>query len=172
MLKKLLVLIAIPALLTVAGCGNSKKADSDVPGMSQYDMSSLGVPITMNVPDTTGAKLETVSQGSGTIEIKSGKDFQLSITPGEGDFALKKSDISSDEVKKFKRYVVDEPTTLIWESQVSGLDPEFHFYVVAKAGKDSYLIEDIKDGDAFSEAAIKKMVDAAKSVKAKEAGNS
>lgn len=171
MLKKLL-LLALPALFVITGCNNSKNDDNNIPGMSQYDLSSFGALVTINVPDTTKTKLEIVAQGSGSIEIRSGKDFQISITPGEGDFPLKKSDISSDDVKKFKRYVVDEPTSLIWESQVSGLEPEFHFYTVIKAGKDSYLVEDIKEGDPFSEKAIQKMADAAKSIKAKEAGNS
>lgn len=170
MLKKLL-LISIPVLFAVVGCNNSKKDDASVPGMSHYDLSNFGVPITLNVPDTTKTKLELVAQGSGSIEIRSGKDFQIIITPGEGDFQLKKSDIASDDVKKFKRYVVEEPTTLIWESQVSGLEPEFHFFTVVKVGKDSYLIEDIKDGDPFSEVAIQKMADAAKSIKAKESGS-
>lgn len=170
MLKKLL-LFAIPALFTITGCNNSKKDDSAIPGMSVYDLGTYGAPITINVPDTTKTKLDLVAQGTGSIEIRSGKDFQITITPGEGDFQLKKSDISSDDVKKFKRYVVDEPTTLIWESQVSGLEPEFHCYTVVKAGKDSYLVEDIKDADTFSETAVKKMVDAAKSIKGKEAAN-
>ena len=158
---------AIPALLLAVGCGNSNKGNGDIPGMSQIDLTSYGSPLILSVPDTTKTKLEVLAQSSGTIEIKSGKDFQLSITPGEGDFALKKSDISSDDVKKFKRYVADEPSSLIWEAQVSGLEPEFHFYTVIKSGKDSYIMEDLKDGDNFTEAAVKKMMDTAKSAKSK-----
>jgi len=168
MLKKAILFLAIPALFATVSCGDKKKGGDEVPGMSQYDLSSYGAHIVLNVPDTTKTKLEVAAQSSGSIEIKSGKDFQISVTPGEGDFALKKSDISSDEVKKFKRFVIDEPTALIWESQVSGMESEFHFYTVIKAGKDSYLIEDIKDGDSFNEAAVRKMMEAAKSAKAKE----
>ncbi|MCC6691738.1 MAG: hypothetical protein IT235_09420 [Bacteroidia bacterium] len=169
MLKKLLLLIAAPILLMICSCGNNKKTEIETPGMSVIDFSSLGIPITMNVPDTTKTKLETVAQGSGTIEIKSGKDFQINITPGEGDFQLKKSDVSSDEVKKLKRFVIDEPSLLVWEAQISGMESEFHFYTAIKVGKDSYVIEDIKDTDTFGEASIQKMVDAAKSIKGKEA---
>ncbi len=172
MLKKLILLVTITALITGTGCGNSKKGSNEIPGMSAYDLSALGTPATINVPDTTKTKLETSAQSSGSMVIKSGKDFQISITPGDGDLTLKKGDVSSDEVKKFKRYLVDEPNSLVWEAQVSGLEPEFHFYTVVKVGNDSYVIEDVKDADSFSEKAIQKMNDAAKSLRAKEAKTS
>lgn len=171
MIKKLLVAFAITAFFTTTGC-TSKDSNTNIPGMSQYDLSSLGTPITINVPDTTKTQLEVISQGSGSVMIKSGKDFQLIITPGEGDFQLKKDDLAVDDVKKLKRYVTEEPTLLIWESQISGLEPEFHFYTSVKVGNDSYVVENIKENDIFSEAAIKKMVEATKSIKATEAGNS
>jgi hypothetical protein len=172
MIKKLILLFTVPVLLSMSGCGHSKKEGNDIPGMSVYDLSTLGTPATIDVPDTTSTKLEAALQSSGTIVIKSGKDFQISITPGEGDVALKKSDISSDDVKKFKRFVVDEPNSLIWEAQVNGLSPEFHFYTIVKTGKESYVIEDIKDADSFGEESIKKMTEAAKTIKVKEAKNS
>lgn len=169
MFRKLLFLLAIPVYFTVTGCGQSAANNKNIPGMSVYDLSSYNAPITIYVPDTTKTKLEPSLQSSGSINIKSGKDFQISITSGEGDMALTKGDIKDADVKKFKRYLMDEPDAIIWESQVSGMESEYHFYTIVKAGKDSYVIEDMKDGDAFSEAAIRKMMDAAKSVKVKEA---
>jgi hypothetical protein len=169
MLKKLILLFMVPLVLIGTGCGNSNRGKSDNAGMSVYDLTSLGQPLTINVPDTSKTKLEPSAQSSGSIVIKSGKDFQITITPGEGDIALKKSDISGDDVKKFKRFVLDEPNSLIWESQVSGMESEFHFYTVIKIGKESFVIEDLKDADNYTESAIKKMVEAAGTLKAKEA---
>ncbi len=168
MFKKLFFLLAVPVYFTVSGCGQSATRDKNIPGMSVYDLSAYNAPITIYVPDTTKTKLEPSLQSSGSITIKSGKDFQISITPGEGDIALTKGDIKDADVKKFKRYLRDDPDAIIWESQVSGMDSEYHFYTIVKAGKDSYVIEDLKDGDAFSEAAILKMMEAAKSIKVKE----
>ncbi len=172
MTKKLLFAFAVMAFFTTTSCNSGKESNTNVPGMSQYDLGSLGTPIIISVPDTTKTQLEVISQGSGSVMIKSGKDFQLIITPGEGDFQLKKDDLASDDVKKLKRYVTEDPTLLIWESQISGLEPEFHFYTSVKVGNDNYVVENIKESDIFSEAAIKKMVEAAKSIKATEAGNS
>src|ERR1035438_1767862 len=122
MLKKLILLFTLPLLLIGTGCGNSKKGNNGSAGMSVYDLTSLGQPYTINVPDTTKTKLDPSAQSSGSIVIKSGKDFQIAINPGDGDIALRKSDISGDDVKKFKRFVMEDANTLIWESQVSGLE--------------------------------------------------
>jgi hypothetical protein len=125
-----------------------------------------GNQLSIMVPDSTRGKLEIVEQSWGATEIKVGKEFQISVTEGEGDIALTKSDIAGNDVNKFKRFVKDEPTLLFWESQIT--DPEFHFYTVVKPGAISYVVEDIK-GEIFSEKSTQTMIDAAKTLKAKEA---
>lgn len=77
-----------------------------------------------------------------------------------------KSDIAGNDVNKFKRYINDEPTLLFWESEIT--QPEFHFYTVVKPGAVSYIIQDIKE-EMFSEKSAQTMVDAAKTLKAKQA---
>ncbi|HRD38122.1 MAG TPA: hypothetical protein PLC65_05785, partial [Bacteroidia bacterium] len=120
---------------------------------------------TIFVPDTTNSKMEIMEQTWGALEIKIGKDFQLSITEDPGDMELRKTDIQGDEVNKFKSFVVDEPTTIMWESEIT--KPEFHFYSIQKLGNSTYVYEDIKstEGEPLSKEAVQKMVDAAKSMK-------
>lgn len=166
-MKKLLLLLAAPAVLFFASCGGSKEeTTASVPGMMETNITINGNQLSIMVPDSTKGKLEIVEQSWGATEIKVGKEFQISIEEGEGDVALMKSDIAGNDVNKFKRYIKDEPTLLFWESEIT--QPEFHFYTVVKPGAVSYIIQNIKE-EMFSEKAAQTMVDAAKTLKAKEA---
>lgn len=167
-MKKLLLLLAAPAVLFFASCGGSKEEETaaSIPGMMETNITINGNQLSIMVPDSTKGKLEIVEQSWGATEIKVGKEFQISIEEGEGDVALMKSDIAGNDVNKFKRYIKDEPTLLFWESEIT--QPEFHFYTVVKPGAVSYIIQNIKE-EMFSEKAAQTMVDAAKTLKAKEA---
>lgn len=167
MIKKLFILLAVPVLLASQGC-KTKGTDetTQIPGMTEVDLNQYGLALAIQAPDETKGKLEVTNPLSGGTEIRVGKDFQISIKLEDGDIALKKSDIAGDDVNKFKRYVIDEATTILWESQIT--DPEFHFYTIVKVGKDTYVIEDIKD-EHFSESSAKAMLESAKGLKEKVA---
>jgi hypothetical protein len=68
-------------------------------------------------------------------------------------------------VNKFKAFVVEEPNTIMWESEIT--KPEFHFYTIQKLGNSTYVFEDIKSSEAepFSKENIQKMLDSAKNMK-------
>lgn len=167
-MKKLFLLLAAPATLFLASCGGSKNADTAaaMPGMMETTINVNGNPLTLMVPDSTVGKLQVVEQSWGATEIKVGKGFQISITEGEGDIALTKSDIAGNDVNKFKRFIKDDPNLLFWESEITA--PECHFYAVVKPAAVSYVVEDIK-GDTFDEKSVQKMIDSAQSIKAKDA---
>jgi hypothetical protein len=166
-MKKTLLLLAAPAILFFVSCGGSKTEEATtIPGMMETTITVNGNQLSLMVPDSTKGKLEVVEQSWGATEIKVGKEFQISITEGEGDIALTKSDIAGNDVNKFKRFVKDEPTLLFWESEIT--EPEFHFYTIVKPGTVSYVVEDIK-GEIFNEKGTQAMIDAAKTLKAKEA---
>lgn len=166
-MKKLLFLLMLPAVVSLVNCSGGKEADESakIPGMVETDLTPYGMPITIMIPDSTKGKAEITEQSWGAVEIKVGKSFQISITEGEGDVALMKSDIAGNEINKFKRYVKDEPTLLFYESEIT--QPEFHFYTIVKAGNTSYVVEDIK-GEIFNEKDVERMIESAKSIKAKE----
>ena len=164
-MKKIFYLTFVTALLTIAGCGSKKQESVIIPGMMEMDLSSKGMPIIINVPDSTKGKIEITPQSWGAIEIKVGKDFQISISEGAGDIALAKSDVAGNEVNKFKKYLIDEPNIILYESEIT--QPEFHLYSIIKAGNTAYIVEDIK-GEAFSEKQAQKMLEAAKTIRSKE----
>lgn len=176
MKKALLFVTVISAFLH--GCGNengTENREGNVPqGMVAADLTEVSegrMPILINVPDSTVGPLELSSNSQGGVDIKVGKNFQVTITEGEGNIEMKKNDIINDDVRKFMRYVVEEPNALIWEWQIEGMEPEFHFYAIIKAGDRSFEVRDV-EGEAFSEKAAIQMLEAAKSLRLKAAEKS
>ena len=167
-MKKLVFCIVIIASVALVSCGG-KKESAPVAGMMELDLSSHGVSVIIHVPDSSKGKLE-VEDASGTIKIRVGKAFRMSIFEDAGDIALKKSDVSSADPKKLKRFIVDEPTTILYENQIT--DPEFHFYTIVKLGEKSYVMEDLDGEEMYTEEAAKAMLESAKSIKAKAASAS
>lgn len=166
-MKKALLLLALSAILINTSCEDPKKENvvTVKPGMMELNLKVNGNSLAITVPDSSIGKLEMAEQSWGATEIKVGKHFQLSISEGQGDITLKKSDISGDEVNKFKRYIKEEPNTLFWESAIT--EPEFHFYTVEKVGPVFYLIENIKE-EHFTEKDVQQMLESAKSLKLQE----
>ncbi len=168
-MKKLLFIISAIALFTsVQSCGGKKEETANVEapaGMITLDLTKYGKPFTIFVPDSANGKIEIIEQTWGALEIKSGKNFQISITEDPGDIELRKTDIKGDEINKFKSFVVEEPTTIMWESEIT--KPEFHFYIIQKLGNSTYVFEDIKatDAEPFGKEAVQKMLDSAKAIK-------
>ena len=169
-MKKTLLLLATPALLFLLNCGGPKKETPvSMPGMKEVNLKINGNNLSIMVPDSTKGKMELIEQPSGITEIKVNTDFQISIEEGDGDIALVKSDIAGNAVFKLQRYLKDEPTFLFWESKNADLPgPRFHFYLITKIGTVSYIIKDIDNGDVYNEKIVQTMIDAAKTLKAKE----
>lgn len=166
-MKKIFTLLsALTLSLVIVSCGG-KEAQQNIEapaGMVALDLSKFGKQFSIFVPDTTAAKLEVVEQSWGALEIKIGKGFHLSITEDPGDMELRKSDIKSNDVNIFKSFVVEEPLTIMWESEIT--KPEYHFYSIQKIGANTYVFEDVvpADGEPMSKEAIQKMLDSAKQI--------
>ena len=171
-MKKLFLSLSCVGLLLAAGCGGGKtdeNPNAGVPqGMVAADLSAQGLNILINAPDSTNGSLEILENAQGGADVKVGKNFQMTVTEGAGDFTMKKNDITTDAVRKFIRYVVEEPNALVWEWQMEGMEPEFHFYAVVKAGEKTFEIHDV-EGEVFSEKAATQMLESAKSIRVKAA---
>lgn len=170
-MKKIFTLISASMLfITMTSCGGKTETQSiQAPaGMITLDLSKYGKQFSLFIPDTTTAKLQIVEQSWGALEIKVGKNFQISITEDPGDIELKKSDVKSNDINIFKSFIVEEPLSVMWESEIT--KPEFHFYTIKKAGDNTYVFEDIvpADGEPVSKENIQKMFDSAKTIVTKE----
>lgn len=171
-MKKIFTSISITCfIIALASCNNKEESKNlEAPaGMVALDLSKYGKQFFIYVPDTTINKLQVVEQSWGALEITAGKNFHISITEDPGDIELTKSDIKSNDVNVFKSYIIDEPKTLMWESQI--VNPEFHFYTIQKVVNDSYVIQDVipANGEPSSKNDIEKMLESAQ--KLVEKGN-
>lgn len=166
-MKKLITLLSAFSLsFAIISCGGKEsKENIEAPaGMVALDLSKFGKQFSVFVPDTTAAKLEIVEQSWGALEIKVGKGFHMSISEDPGDIEFQKSDIKSNDVNIFKSYVIDEPLTIMWESEIT--KPEYHFYSIQKVGNSTYIFQDVvaADGEPLGKDAVQKMVDSAKKI--------
>lgn len=154
----------------IMSCGGKKESGQEQltapAGMRYLDISRTGMNLYVLTPDSTKGMLDTIAQSSGEYLVKVGPSYQVSIMENAGDIAQKKADITNDDVNKLKKYVIDDATTLMWESGIADLS-EFHFYHIAKVGDRTYVFEDVK-GDPFTQDAVQKMLDACKNVKEKK----
>lgn len=160
----LLSALALSTLFNACGSKNEKQTIQAPDGMVALDLSKYGKQFSIFVPDTTAAKLEVIEQTWGALEVKVGKKFHLSITEDPGDIELRKSDIKSNDVNIFKSYVVEEPLSIMWESEIT--KPEYHFYSIQKIGSNTYVFEDVvpMDGEPFGKEAVQKMFESAKTI--------
>ena len=166
MKKTFILLSALTLGIAFSSCG-TKETTQDVQapgGMVTLDLSKYGKQFSIFVPDTTAAKLEVIEQSWGALEVRVGKTFHISITEDPGDIELRKSDIKSNDINIFKSYLVEEPLSIFWESQIT--KPEYHFYTIQKNGTNSYVFEDVvpADGEPIGKEAVQKMFDSAKTI--------
>jgi hypothetical protein len=171
-MKRIFLFIAGVSLLAACGPKKDDNTNAGVPqGMVAADLSAVSegrMQVLVNVPDSTTGPLEVTANAQGGADVKVGKNFQMTITEGAGDMEMKKNDITHDDVRKFVKYIVEDPNALVWEWQIEGMEPEFHFYAVVKAGDKSFEVRDA-EGEVFSEKAATQMLDAAKSIRIKAA---
>lgn len=168
-MKNVFLFLSGAILFAAAGCGNGKtdEANADVPkGMVAADLSSQGLSVLINVPDSTTGPLEITSNAQVGANVKVGKNFHVIVIEGPGDMAMKKNDITHDDIRKFVKYIVEDPNALVWEWQIEGMEPEFHFYAIVKAGEKSFEVLNA-EGEIFSEKAAMQMLEAAKSIRLK-----
>jgi hypothetical protein len=156
------------ALILLSSCG-SKVEETVVPdGMQLVDLSKYGKPFTFLCPDSSTSKGSLIiTEQNYMLEVRSGKSFGLVFEEGEGNMEQLKTDLKGDDVNKFKRFIADEPSLLVWESEITA--PEFHLYAIVTIGNAKYVVKDLNatDNEPFTEADIKKMMDAVKSMKEK-----
>lgn len=162
------LIFAISVLAIMTSCKGGKADESALvapQGMHVLELNKYGKPFAIFVPDTTAARLEIIQQSYGALDIKVGKNFAISINEQAADLELRKKDVKEDEINKLKSFMVEEPTAIMWESEIT--QPEFHFLINQKIGTTEYSFEDVRDPEAspFGKEAVQKMYDSCKNVK-------
>ncbi len=160
------ILVAVNCLLLACNDNSKASSDSSSQPMVEYSLRKHGVPCTMNLPKGKMQLLIDSMQVYGDLTIDMGKSFNLVISPVNQTMEEIKKDISSNEVNKFKKYLVEAPNTILYESSI--VSPEFHFKHFVTIDKEQMMIADGLNAEStpYTEAEIKLMLECAQSIKA------
>jgi hypothetical protein len=168
-MKKIIYsLFAVAMMSAMISCKGGKSDETSIvapEGMNVLELNKYGKPFAIFIPDTSNAKLEIIQQSYGALDIHVGKNFAVSINEQPADIELRKKDVKEDEVNKLKSFITEEPTAIMWESEIT--QPEFHFLINQKIGNTEYSFEEVKDSEAapFGKEAVQKMFDSCKNIK-------
>ncbi len=147
-------------------CGPEKVEDKPAvapEGMKFLSLAHSGMNIQVAIPDNPKFQIDTVKSADDAYVINVGPTFGIVVKEDAGDIADLKTMINGDEVYKVKKTLIDDATTLMWESGIEGMQSQFHFYTIIKLGARSYVIKDnVSSSEPFNEESIKKMYEAAK----------
>jgi hypothetical protein len=152
-------LLAAISFESVAVAAAAKKAlPAKAAAGAKLDLAAGGLTeVTIEAP--AGAVVK--ESAAGGAEVTAGDKFQLQITKSKADIAGWKKDIAANDVNKLKKYHVDSPEELLYETAVMG--PEFHLVSNVKVGADTYSCEDVK-GATFTKADAEAMLKACHSL--------
>ena len=173
-MKKYIYLLPILAIALIS-CGggdstdqteNASEETTEMAGVLT-DLSQYGMNYTIVLPDKKNVETEITATDWGSVEIRQGNMFMISIGFGEGDIDLLKFDLEEDLV--YKSQILEEsPNHLVYKREIqdSGMEPEYHFLYVMRLTGDAIEIQNLKDA-TFNEESIKTMLQSAQSLKAK-----
>lgn len=170
-MKKLFAIaaIALPLMWTACGTDKPETVDEVIPkGMVAVDLTKLGQPVKINLPDSTSGTLDSMETPGG-IQLRIGNNFDLLVNVGgaeEADLAKQKSLIEATDAG-MSTFTVNDATTLVWETKFGDLSM-FHFYTVVKVGNDTYYVRDnnLNPENAFKKEHVDRMLESAKSLRA------
>lgn len=139
-------------------------AQINTPAMQLLQFDDEGNTFTLMAPK--GAKVKKHSWGS--IEITSGKKFQLDIwvSSFRTNIAEVKKSHEENDINKLKKYLIDTPKGILYQSDLWG-ETQFHLYTYKDIGELTVKCEDLKDGTAYSEQQARVMFAACESIQKK-----
>ena len=175
-MNKYITFIGLLSMMFFVACGGGESGSSEsedqavdesasMAGMKELSLVEHGMDISIMVPDENTGIAEVIAT-DWSVEIRVGEGFMISVSIGEGDLALLKSDLEEDLV--YKSEILEETESYIVykrEIENSGMEPEHHFFYIADIDGDQYDVQNLKDV-TYSKEAIDRMLASAKSIKA------
>ncbi|MBI3511032.1 MAG: hypothetical protein HY064_10245 [Bacteroidetes bacterium] len=159
----------IPLLWTACGGDKPKEAADTVPkGMVAKELKPQGLPLKINIPDSTFG-LAVISETPEGVEVKVGAlyDIIVNSASAEESDAMKYKPIvaASDELPK--KFTDSSATDLRWEINL-GDRTLCHFYHIVKIDNTTYYVRDNMNNtdNEFKKENIDKMLISAKSLRA------
>ncbi|HTL81808.1 MAG TPA: hypothetical protein VL651_08905 [Bacteroidia bacterium] len=168
-MKKIFFLAAVTSALVWTACSGDKPATTEdvVPaGMVAKDLKDQGLPLKINIPDSTNGAA-TITETPTGVEVTVGAHFDILINSAsaeESDITKYKPILeAADELPK--TFTQPDSATLRWEVNL-GSAPMCHFYHTVKIGTTTYYVRDNNNSaEPFKAAEIDKMLNSAKSLR-------
>ncbi len=105
----------------------------------------------------------------GVVEVKAGDGFQLQVsTKDSNGLAALKKEHEANTMNKLKRFLVDTPDAILYESEVMG-KTEFHFAAYVKFDEEKWVFCEDNKGPFYTQAQAETMYAACLTAKAKGA---
>ncbi len=166
--------IAILALVSLASClsnpvnhltSASALAQTNNSRLQRLNLSLENTKLTLLAPK--GSKIIESPLAWGTIEIKSGngKNFhlELQITTNQNIITEVKKFIQDNDVNILKRFLIDSPDSLLYESSPGMNILEYNLYTYKNLGNIAITCENAK-GNLFSESEARLMLESCRSI--------
>ena len=157
----------LAAALLMNACGDGKAdaakqmaaaADSAKAAASTVDLGQYQLPLELVMPSGTPAPSIVWKDVSGQLEIRAGERFGITITEEPGDMARLKGDLDRDQVKK-NTILRETPDELVYKSEFPDDSTLvfIHFQRVVKAAGRTFVVQDMDNGTAFTQADVDRM---------------
>jgi hypothetical protein len=163
----------MPIFWTACSGDKPETKEDIVPkGMIALDLKSMGYPVKINVPDSNYfPTIDSMASANGA-QIRIGQHFDILVnfaTPEDADLEKQKVLIQADNAGT-PTFLTGDSTTLVWETKFADLSMH-HFIHIVKIGTDTYFVRDNKDNvdNQFSKPDVDKMIESAKSLRARPA---
>ncbi len=162
----------ICAMFSISSCKHETAATESeeaplAPGMIRIGLNSVGMPVTIDIPDTEKAHYGIETLPSGDVHVFVNRGFNILINVSGMTMDRKKKDIAGNDVDKFQSWIVQDSTGVLYKTQM--VNEEYHFYSIVKKGDKTYYIQEQSQGSDgnvtnFNQAQVQNMFDAAKTI--------
>ncbi len=170
----LIAAFALPLLWTACSDNPAEVKEDVVPkGMKAIDLTHLGFPLKINIPDSNFFPTVDTMETPVGIEIRIGQHYNVLIngaTPEDADLAKQKELIAASSDAGVSNFITSDSSTLVWETKFGDLSM-MHFYHIVSIGNDKYYVRDNNNNpdNQFNKDDINRMLESAKSLRAKPA---
>ncbi|MDQ3111329.1 MAG: hypothetical protein M3R17_15690 [Bacteroidota bacterium] len=172
----LITLLAAPIFWSACSGDKSETKEDIVPkGMIALDLKSMGYPVKINVPDSNYFPVIDSMASANGAQIRIGQHFDILVNftaPEDADLAKQKELINAN-IAETHNYLAGDSATLVWETKFGDSDVSMHHFIrLVKIDDKTYMVRDNYDNpeNVFSKPDVDKMIESAKSLRARPAG--
>jgi hypothetical protein len=170
-MKRFLFVLAFATPFLWTACSGDPKetvVEDVVPaGMKSINLTSLGMPMKINIPDSSYYPIVDTSETPQGIRIHIGQHFDMYVNTAGAEESnlqeMKKVIEASDELPK--NFTVTSDSLLVWANDLGGA-PMNHFFMLIKTASGTYYVRDNKESEnPFTKEEVDRMMQSAKSLR-------